>query len=92
MTNFKQFKSDIKKIGKMWNTDNVYYSQMRDGYSVSYKPKYPESCINDMIIQTLEGTGSANRGNYELIIWEAGKYTSKYFDTIEEIKQFFNNQ
>lgn len=89
MTNFKKFKNDIKNIGGVWNTDDVYFSQMRDGYSASYQPKYPDGCTEDMIIQTLENSGAYNRGNYELTIWQEHKYGCEYFNTIEEIRQYF---
>ena len=44
-----------------------------------------------MIIQTIDRKGSYLNGNFELIIYEDGKYTSKYFDAIDEIKEFFEN-
>ena len=90
MSNFKQFQNDIKSIGNVWSGNDVYFNQMRDCYSVTYKPNYPEGCTKDMIIQTIDRTGKYNRENYELDIWEDGKYTTKYFNTIEEIKQYFN--
>lgn len=89
---FKQFISDIRKIDGVWESDDVYFSQMRDGYSASYKPNYPDNCINDMIIQTIYDTGACNRGNYELIIWENGKYSSKYFHDTYNIKEFYNTK
>lgn len=53
MSDFKQFRTMIKSIGGVWNGDDVYFSQMRDGYSASYKPNYPKYYTKDMIIQTL---------------------------------------
>lgn len=38
-----------------------------------------------------KGTGAANRRNYELIIFDDGKFTSKYFNSTEEIKTYFEN-
>lgn len=92
MSNFKQFQNNIKNIGNVWNGNDVYFTQMIDGYSATYKPNYPECCIKDMIIQTLEGTGAANRGNYELTIWKDGKFEVEYFNSMNEIKQYFNCQ
>ena len=53
MSKFKDFQNKIKEINNVWNGEHVFFTQMRDGYSASYKPKYPESCNDDMIIQTL---------------------------------------
>lgn len=92
MGKFKDFQIRVKEISKTWNSENVFFTQMRDGYSASYKPEYPEACNDDMIIQTLEGTGASNRGNYELIIFDDGKFTSKYFDYVDEIKTYFENR
>ncbi len=92
MSKFKDFQNKIKEINNVWNSEHVFFNQMRDGYSASYKPKYPEYCNDDMIIQTLEGTGAANRGNYELIIFDGMKFTSKYFDDTDEIRTYFKTR
>lgn len=92
MSNFKQFQKNIKSIGNVWSGNNVYFNQMRDCYSATYRPNYPEGCTKDMIIQTIDRTGAYNRGNYELIIWEDGKYISKYFDDVDELNQYFKQQ
>lgn len=92
MSKFKNFQIGVKEISKTWNSENVFFTQMRDGYSASYRPKYPEYCNDDMIIQTLEGTEAVNRGDYELIIFDDGKFTSKYFNDTEEIKTYFENR
>lgn len=47
MSRFKNFQDNVKNIGGVWSGDDVYFSQMRDGYSASYKPKYPDSCIEE---------------------------------------------
>ena len=90
MTYFKQFQNDIKSINKKWNSEDVYFSQYRDGYCASYKPRYPEGCTKDMTIQTLEGTGAYNRGRYILSIYKDGKYIAEYFNSIDELKSYFN--
>lgn len=92
MTYFKVFQNDIKNIGGVWGGNDIYFSQMKDGYSATYKPKYPDSCIEDMVIQTLENSGAYKRGNYELIIWKENKYGCEYFNNIEEIKQYFSSK
>ena len=85
MSDFKQFQNSIKSIGNVWSGNDVYFNQMRDCYSATYKPNYPDGSTKDMIIQTIDH----NRGNYELIIWEDGKYTSKYFDNVDKLNQYF---
>lgn len=91
MSNFKQFQKDVRFIYPIWRSEDVYFSQMRDSYSAEYRPKYQDYCTDDMIIQTTDWNGSYLNGNFELIIYEDGKYTSKYFDAIDEIKEFFEN-
>lgn len=87
-SDFKTFREDIKSLGGVWASENVYFSQMRDGYTAAYKPKYPEPCNKYMTIQTLWASGAYNRGNYELISYREGKFSSNYFNSIAEIKQF----
>ena len=41
MSKFKDFQNEIKEINNVWNSENVFFTQMRDGYSASYTPKYP---------------------------------------------------
>ena len=88
---FKQFQEDIRLIYPIWRSEDVYFSQTRDSYSAEYRPKYPDYCTDDMIIQTIDRNGSYLNRNYELIIYEDGKYTSKYFDEIDEIKEFLED-
>ena len=85
-SDLKNFKRAIKALGGKWASDDVYFSQMRDGYSAGYKPAYPKCCNDDMTIQTIYGTGAANRGNYELIVFRDGKFTSEYFDKLDDIE------
>lgn len=40
MSKFKDFQNKIKEINDVWNSEHVFFNQMRDGYSASYKPKY----------------------------------------------------
>ena len=84
---FETFKRNVREIGGVWAGDDVYFSQLRDGYSAAYKPKHPEYCNNDMIINTLAGTGAQNRGNYELIRYRDGKFGSEYFENLDDIRE-----
>lgn len=92
MTNFKQFQNDIKNIGNIWSSNDVYFMQTKDSYSATFKPYYPSSSTRDMIIKTIDRTGAYKRGNYELIVFddEGEKYTSEYFDTIDQLKCIWN--
>ena len=49
-SNFKCFKSDVRRKGGIWASDDVYFSQFRDGYSAVYKPNYPERSPDDCSI------------------------------------------
>lgn len=89
VSSFKEFRSDVKTfLGFPWDTDDVYFSQHRDCYVASYKPGYPESTSNDMVIQTIYGTGAQNRGNYELIAFDGCKFSSWYFMGLKEIRDY----
>ena len=92
MSDFKEFQKEIKALGNPWNTDNVYFSQHRDGYAASYKPMYPKYCNEDMIIETIYNTGAYKRGNYELIIHDGIKFHSLYFMSMKDIKDYFINR
>lgn len=87
MTEFKSFIKAVREIGGKWASDDVYFFQMRDGYSATYKPEYPSSSNLDMRICTLHDTGAQNRGNYELIVCEDGKFVCKYYKTLQEIAE-----
>lgn len=50
MTNFKIFKELVRKRGGIWASDDVYFSQFRDGYSAAYKPSYPDKDERDQKI------------------------------------------
>ena len=39
---FGDFKSAVRRKGGIWASDDVYFTQYRDGYSASYKPEWPE--------------------------------------------------
>lgn len=52
MGNFKDFRNDIKRSGGIWASDDVYFSQHRDGYSAAYKPNYPSDSKEDRVINS----------------------------------------
>ena len=90
MSNFRTFQSDILSLPGVWqDKNNIYFSQMRDGYQAAYKPHYPHGGLDDMLIQTIDQSGAYLRGNYELIIYSGNKYTSLYFQTIDQLKTYF---
>lgn len=90
MSYFNFFKDDILSLPGVWQNENdIYFSQMKDGYSAAYKPLYPNGCNKDIIINTINNSGAYLRGNYEVIIFLETKYTALYFKTIEEVKSFF---
>ena len=62
---------------------------MRDGYSATYKPQYPNGSASDTTIQTIDKSGAYLRGNYELIIYLENKFTALYFQSIEQLKKYF---
>ena len=47
---FRGFKEMVKSKGGVWNSDDVYFTQFRDGWSASYIPKYPEYSSEDQAI------------------------------------------
>ena len=55
MSNFKMFQQNIKALGGIWQSEDVYFSQFRDGYSAAYKPNYPKKSINDKLINSADG-------------------------------------
>lgn len=44
---FGEFKSAVRRKGGIWASDDVHFTQFRDGYSASYKPEYPEHSKKD---------------------------------------------
>lgn len=44
---YKEFKAEVLAKGGIWASDDVYFSQYRDGYSASYQPNYPEHSKED---------------------------------------------
>ena len=93
MTLFKIFKNQILSLPKEWqNKDKVYFSQLKDGYSAAYKPYYPKSSYNDMIINTIDKSGAYKRGNFELIIFLQDKFTALYFESFEQLKKYIEKE
>lgn len=47
---FRNFKESVREKGGIWASDDVYFTQFRDGYSASYKPHCPEHSAEDCAI------------------------------------------
>lgn len=90
MTDFKKFKNDILSLPGVWKNENdVFFTQYRDCFEASYRPNYPNGSAKDASIRTIDKTGAYLRGNYELIIFQDGKYNAIYFLNLEELKNYF---
>lgn len=50
ISEFSIFKNSIREKGGIWASDDVYFTQYRDGYSASYKPYFPEHSVEDCAI------------------------------------------
>lgn len=50
LTDMDRFKNRVKNCEGIWESDNVYFYRMRDGYYADYKPKYPEKSCGDYTI------------------------------------------
>ena len=87
MGEFTNFKNNLCYLLKDKEKD-LYFSQLRDGYSAAYKPAYPNSTTNDFIINTIDKSGAYLRGNYELIIFVDNKVTAVYFDYLDDLVDF----
>lgn len=47
---FSQFQSAVHSRGGIWNSPDVYFSQLRDSYVAAYLPQYPNDSSKDMTI------------------------------------------
>ena len=95
MSNFKDFQRDILSLPYIREKkEDVYFSQLCDGYSAKYSPHYPKGSTSDFIIQTTDRSGAYLRGNYELMIYDnsANKYISVYFQDIDQLKEYLENR
>lgn len=88
ISNFKSFKQIIASLFDLQDYQDIYFSQMCDGYSAAYKPKYPESSSHDIIINTIDKSGAYLRGNYETIYKDNNKISCIYFDDIKQLSAF----
>lgn len=88
MNNFNDFVNEILSLGGPWNEGCLaFISREKEQDFVAHctPPRgYP------LRISTINRTGAYLRGNYELVYYchDAGKYTSAYFNTIDELKTF----
>ncbi len=53
MSDFKWFKHAIRAKGGIWASNDVYFSQLRDGYTAAYLPAYPEQSPKDETIHSV---------------------------------------
>lgn len=86
MGNFKDFRSRVTAIFPEDKRKDIYFSQIKDGYGAAYKPLFPESSQNDIIINSIYNSGAYLRGNYELIHAKGGAAHVHYANSIEELK------
>lgn len=86
ISNFKSFMRDIRSIFPQEKRSEIYFSQLKDGYSAAYKPNYPECCKDDVIINDIQNSGAYLRGNFELIHSHGGKPHAHYASKISELK------
>lgn len=86
---FKFFRSEVTALFPLEKRNDIYFSQMRDGYSATYKPEYPNGSKRDIIISDISESGAYLRGNYEMIHFHDGKahahYAEKLFDLRKEM-------
>ena len=83
MSNFKDFQNKVKSLHGVWASDDVCFTQTKDGYQAAYKPEYPNSSDMDMIINDIQRSGAYLRGNYELIRKWGGRFRSFYFEDLD---------
>lgn len=50
MSDFKWFKSAVRARGGKWASNDVYFSQLKDGYTAAYLPQYPQKSKQDEAI------------------------------------------
>lgn len=76
-----------KAIGRLPNAEDYTLSQMRDGYSIGYRPKYPEKTAADfeVFVNQTKGTISMS-GNLYALIPTIKKYTC-WADLYRDLQQ-----
>ena len=91
---YKDFKETVKSLGGVWATEDVYFTQTRDGHYASYKPMYPSASTEDAVISDITSSGAYLRGDYELVRFEkdAGKVTATYFTSFEDLEKHINKK
>ena len=58
----------VKKVDESISDDDLYFSQMRNGYSLAYMPCYPETSNADFIVyQDLDGSIRLDGNLYSMI-------------------------
>ena len=72
VTGAKEFRNrvfeSVKKVDKSISDDDLYFSQMRNGYSLAYMPCYPKTSNADFIVyQDLDGSIRLSGNLYSMI-------------------------
>ena len=49
-SDMQNFQRNIREKGGIWASDDVYFTQFRDGFSASYRPCFPERSPEDCSI------------------------------------------
>lgn len=83
ITNFEQFKRNIRALGGAWESDGVYFSQMKDGYYADFRPKYPKRSLDDMTIY------SGNVTEYTLLCHLGEEWFSRRFECFADMYRAF---
>ena len=47
---YSEFKQNVLSRGGIWTTDDVYFTQFRDGYGASYQPSFPNRDVSDCAV------------------------------------------
>lgn len=50
LTDFQRFINRVRRCGGIWESEDIYFSQMRDEYSAAFYPKYPEHTCGDYVL------------------------------------------
>lgn len=85
-TGFDDFRRIVRSVFPHEKWESIYFSQLKDGYSAAYKPNYPESSNEDVIINDIQNSGAYLNGNYELIHFHDGKPHVHYAEKLIALK------
>lgn len=91
---YKDFKETVKSLGGVWATEDIYFTRVRDEYYASYKPMYPASSREDVVISDITSSGAYLRGDYELVRFDkgVGKVIATYFASFEDLEKHIKEE